>query len=237
MVLEAECLATMPADLLRVENLTKTYGNTTVLKGVSLALKPGERLALMGQSGSGKTTLLNLLGLMDTPTTGHIHMDGQPVEQLDDTGRTLIRQQKLGFVFQFFHLLPTMTIAENVALPIRLTGKPWTQAHQHQLDALLDQLGLADHARQLPGTLSGGQLQRAAIARALFHKPWLILADEPTGNLDSDTSEHVLDVLQHACDTTQTALIMVTHSDKACRIAHHVVHMHDGQLVEPAVRA
>jgi putative ABC transport system ATP-binding protein len=226
----------MPADLLIVDNLTKTYGNSTVLKGVSLTLHAGERLALMGQSGSGKTTLLNLLGLMDTPTYGHIHMDGQPVANLDDTGRTLIRQQKLGFVFQFFHLLPTMTIAENVALPIRLTGKPWGPAYQQQLNDLLQQLGLADHAHQLPGTLSGGQLQRAAIARALIHQPRLILADEPTGNLDSDTSEHVLDVLQHACEATQTALMMVTHSDKACRIAHRVVHMHDGQLVEPAVR-
>jgi ABC-type lipoprotein export system ATPase subunit len=218
--------------LLIAENLTKAFDQTPVLRGVSLSVAPGERLALMGQSGSGKTTLLNLLGLMDTPTSGQLLLQGKPVSTLNDHERTLLRQRQLGFVFQFFHLLPTLSVAENVALPTRLTGKPWQPADQQRLLALLDQLDIASHAQQLPGNLSGGQLQRAAIARALFHSPPLILADEPTGNLDSDTSEHVLDVLQQACEQTGTALIMVTHSHRACRIAHRVLHMHDGQLVQ-----
>ena len=221
--------------LLVADQLTKTFDKTPVLRGVSLTVNPGERVALMGQSGSGKTTLLNLLGLMDTPTSGQLLLEGIPVAHLNDNERTLVRLSKLGFVFQFFHLLPTLTLAENVALPTRLTGQPWRSADQVRLMALLDDLAIGSHAHQLPGTLSGGQLQRAAIARALFHNPPLILADEPTGNLDSDTSEHVLDVLQHACDQTGTALVMVTHSDRACRIAHRVLHMRDGQLVQPVM--
>lgn len=212
-----------PSPLLRVEGLARSYrspaGETrAVLHDVSFEVQAGELVAILGESGVGKSTLLQLIGGLDQADRGRIVLDGQDLSLLSDDARTRLRARSLGFVFQAFHILPHLTVAQNVALPLLLQDPPWTGNLQQRVDELLDSVGLSGRNADLPGHLSGGQLQRVAIARALVHRPQLILADEPTGNLDPDTAVRVLDLLQKCMREHSAACLLVTHSvDAAAR--------------------
>ena len=216
--------------VLRAEALCKSYGQRQVLGGVSLSVRPGERLALMGPSGSGKTTLLNLLGGVDRPDSGEILLDGFRLDLLDGRALARARREKIGTVFQFFHLLPTLTVAENVELPLQLVGAG-TSDRLARVGELLARVGLADRSRSLPSELSGGEQQRVAIARALAHRPCLVLADEPTGNLDSANGANILELLRELTDAEGPALVLVTHSEEAASICHRRLHLRDGRIV------
>jgi putative ABC transport system ATP-binding protein len=218
-----------PAPLLVASGLTKSYDGRTVLRGVSLSLSAGERLALMGPSGSGKTTLLNCLGGVDRADSGSLTLQGQHVNTLSADGLAALRRRDIGTIFQFFHLLPTLTAAENVELPLQLNGVASPERTGRVAD-LMARVGLTHRAQALPGQLSGGEMQRVAIARALVHRPCLLLADEPTGNLDSVSGENVLDLIQELSEETGTALVLVTHSHKATRICHRIIHLRDGEI-------
>lgn len=219
------------APIIRVTDLWKDYGrseqgNGAALRGVFLELGRGEILALMGRSGSGKTTLLNLLAGLDRPSRGRIEIEGRDIASLGEQGMTLLRRDRLGFVFQFFNLLPTLTAFENVSLPLELAGRPSYEA----VRKALDQVGLAGLGHRYPHELSGGEQQRVAIARAVVKGPSIILADEPTGNLDSTTAEQILTLLTDICRRSGTALLMVTHMEAASRYADRVLRMKDGRI-------
>lgn len=220
-----------PAALvLEVADVTKSYGNRRVLDGVSFRVNAGQRVALTGPSGSGKTTLLNCLGGIDRPDSGSLTLRSQRIDQLDSNALARLRREHVGTVFQFFHLLPTLTAAENIELPLQLLGVPPAE-RQARVTALLKRVGLEDRAKALPAQLSGGEQQRIAIARAVVHRPALILADEPTGNLDSASGENILRLLREITDETHTALVLVTHSEEAAAICHQRVHLRDGRIV------
>jgi putative ABC transport system ATP-binding protein len=209
--------------LLRVESLGKHYGSTPVFANVHFSVAPGEFVAIVGDSGVGKSTLLNCLAGLDTWDTGHITHGSTDLGQLDDTQRALWRRAHVGFVFQAFHVLPHLDVAQNVALPLMLLGKTVTEPErvQHMLAAVgLDGLGA-----RLPQQLSGGQLQRVAIARALVHRPALLLADEPTGNLDPTTATRVMDLLLAQTREHGASLVLVTHSDAAAARADRVLRL------------
>ncbi|MEY4691310.1 MAG: hypothetical protein RIT19_1635 [Verrucomicrobiota bacterium] len=215
--------------LLRVSDLHHAYGDRPVLAGVSLRLHAGERVALTGPSGSGKTTLLNLLGGVDRPRSGRIEFDGVCLNELDGDGLADLRRRSFGTIFQFFHLLPTLTAAENVELPLQLLGIP-TRERLDRVAHLMERVGVAHRAEAPPGELSGGEMQRVAIARALVHRPRLLLADEPTGNLDSRNGQRILALLQELTDETGTALVLVTHSPEAAAICHREIRLRDGLI-------
>jgi ABC-type lipoprotein export system ATPase subunit len=221
----------MAADspILEVQGVRKRYGARLVLDDVSLSVAPGERVALTGPSGSGKTTLLNCLGGVDRPDEGEIRLDGRIINRLDSEALADLRRRRIGTVFQFFHLLPTLTAAENVELPLQLAGVPASDRGA-RVAALLDQVGVAHRADAFPAQLSGGEQQRVAVARALVHAPALLLADEPTGNLDSANGATVLALLRELTDRTRTALVLVTHSDEAAAICHRTLHLRDGRM-------
>ncbi len=203
--------------MLTVRGLSKTYGaadRRQVIAGLDLDLPDGDFVAIMGESGIGKSTLLNLIAGLDVPDAGTIDIDGTMVSSLDDRERTLFRRREIGFVFQAFHLLPRLTIAQNVGLPLSLLGVPADEAAA-RVDAMLDRLKLGDRGNDLPRMLSSGQMQRVAIGRALIHKPRLVLADEPTGNLDPDNAALVLDLLSREIDASGASAILVTHSHAA----------------------
>jgi putative ABC transport system ATP-binding protein len=208
----------------------RVYGNRVVLDEITLTVAAGERVALMGPSGSGKTTLLNCLGGVDRSDGGEIVLCGQTLSRLDRNGLARLRRESIGTVFQFFHLLPTLTVAENVELPLQLIGIPASE-RETRIAALLDRVGLRNRADALPGQLSGGEMQRVAIARALAHRPKLLLADEPTGNLDSTNGASVLALLREMTDEAGAALVLVTHSEEAAAICHRIVHLRDGRIV------
>ena len=223
--------------LLRASDLHHAYGERPVLAGVSLRLHAGERVALTGPSGSGKTTLLNLLGGVDRPRSGRIDFDGVCLNDLDGDGLAALRRRCFGTIFQFFHLLPTLTAFENVELPLQLLGVPGPERRTRVM-GLLDRVGVAHRAEAPPGELSGGEMQRIAIARALVHRPRLLLADEPTGNLDSLNGERILGLLRELSDETGTALVLVTHSPEAAAICHREIRLRDGRIeAETAVRS
>ena len=230
MVLAPAAPAIPPAPVLTVTAVGKSYGTRAVLADVSFAVAAGERIALTGPSGSGKTTLLNCLGGVDRPDTGTIALHGERIDQLPSDGLARLRRERVGTVFQFFHLLPTLTAAENVELPLQLThvAAPERAA---RVAAALTRVGLTARAAALPSQLSGGEQQRVAIARALVHRPALILADEPTGNLDSANGENILRLLRELTDETHTALVLVTHSEDAAAICHRRIHLRDGRIV------
>jgi ABC-type lipoprotein export system ATPase subunit len=215
--------------VLDVAAVSKSYGARRVLDDVSFRVAAGERVALTGPSGSGKTTLLNCLGGIDRPDTGSLTLNGHRIDQLDSDALARLRREQVGTVFQFFHLLPTLTAAENVELPLQLIGVPPAE-RKARVTALLDRVGLAARAAALPSQLSGGEQQRIAIARALVHRPALILADEPTGNLDSASGENILRLLRELTDETHTALVLVTHSEEAAAICHQRVHLRGGRI-------
>lgn len=221
--------ATAEVAALEVVDVRKSYGERLVLRGVGFRLGRGERLALVGPSGSGKTTLLNCLGGVDRPDSGSIRIHGEEVTRMDSDALAGLRRRRVGTVFQFFHLLPTLTAAENVEFPLRLAGvEPGARASR--VASLLGRVGVAHRADALPSQLSGGEMQRVAIARALAHGPSLLLADEPTGNLDSANGEKVLALLEELGEETGTALVLVTHSLAATRICQRVIHLRDGRV-------
>ncbi len=221
--------------VIRVTNVWKRYdldgdGNGAVLRGVNAEIRQSEIVTLLGKSGSGKTTLLNLLAGLDRPTEGTVELEGNDLRLLGDEGLTRLRRFRLGFVFQFFNLLPTLTALENVFLSLELIGK----ADETAARAALDAVGLAGKEDRYPHELSGGEQQRVAIARAIVKKPSIILADEPTGNLDSRTGEQVLDLLRRQCRESMTTLVMASHSAISCAYADRVLRMADGMVVEEA---
>lgn len=217
--------------LLVASGIVKCFGDLRVLAGIDLQLRAGERIALMGPSGAGKSTLLNCLGGIEAIDGGALEFEGRSLHAMNDDAIALLRRQRIGTVFQFFHLLPTLTAAENIALPMRLNGISLADS-QARVNSLLEEVGLTGRADSLPETLSGGEMQRVAIARALAAEPSLLLADEPTGNLDSKTGESILDLIEKACERHGTALVMVTHAEASTRICHRVIHLRDGRIVD-----
>jgi len=204
--------------MLELRKLSKSYAGRPVLAALSHVFKAGEFVAIMGESGVGKSTLLNLIAGLDVPDTGEVLVDGQAMSALMDDAATRLRRTRMGFIFQAFHVLPHLTLRQNVALPLLLKGEKTARA-----DAMLDAVGLGGRGADFPAQLSGGEMQRVAIARALVHRPALLLADEPTGNLDPDTAASVLALLRTEIKATGAGAIMVTHSHAAAAMADHVL--------------
>ena len=220
---------------IEIRGVTKTYllGDIAVeaLKGVDLSIRSGEFVAVMGPSGSGKSTLMNILGCLDRPTAGSYRLDGEEIGTLSRDGRAIIRRNKLGFVFQGFNLLPRLSALENVELPMIYDNTP-SPVRRQKAGKALSSVGLADRAHHLPTQLSGGQQQRVAIARAIVNTPSLLLADEPTGNLDSATSDEIMGIFQRLNDDLGITLVLVTHEPDIARFARRVIRFRDGSLVE-----
>ena len=206
---------------IRLIGVNKSYGGHVVLEECDLDIPPGEFVVVVGRSGSGKSTLLNLIGGLDRPTTGNVELLGQSLAGLSEDELSRVRCRRLGFVFQFFNLIPTLTVAENVRLPMALNGASRAEGIR-RADLLLRELGLDDCGSRFPEELSGGEQQRIAIARALSHKPDIVLADEPTGNLDLETAEEVLALLEQTCRRHRATLVMATHSREVLGSADRV---------------
>lgn len=220
-------------DILQVTNLKKYYetGEIVVkaLDGINLHVKKGEFLAIVGTSGSGKSTLLNMLGGLDVPTEGEIVIDGQNISGLKKDELTILRRRKIGFVFQNYNLLPLLNVYENIVLPIRLDGG---REDENAVDEILDLLHLTEKKNAMPSQLSGGQQQRVAIARALSAKPSIVLADEPTGNLDSRTGQDVLGLLKVSAQKLGQTVVMITHNDEIAQLADRIIRIEDGHIVK-----
>jgi putative ABC transport system ATP-binding protein len=216
--------------MLEVQGLAKRYGEVAVFREVSLAVDSGEFVAIMGESGVGKSTLLNCMAGLDVWDAGRVLVDGTDLSQLDDAQRAVLRRNKLGFVFQAFHVLPHLDVAQNVGLPLLLLQRP----DPARVQAVLEAVGLAGLGGRLPQELSGGQLQRVAIARALVHRPRLLLADEPTGNLDPATAARVLELLRSQARASGAALVLVTHSAAAAAHADRVLQLREDGISRPA---
>ncbi len=218
--------------ILKAENLCKTYGSgdaaVKALDDVSLEIRKGEFTAIIGQSGSGKSTLLHMLGAMDMPDSGTLTVDGQNVFSLNDDNLAAYRRQKVGFVFQFFNLLPVMTAKENILIPLSLDGR---KADEEYLAELAETMGISDRLNHYPHQLSGGQQQRVAIARAMIAKPSVILADEPTGNLDSASGKEILSLLKSTIKKYGQTLILITHDSSVAKEADRIITIADGKIV------
>jgi putative ABC transport system ATP-binding protein len=227
--------------LLELRGLSRAFREggreRVVLRGADAVVRRGELAVLVGKSGSGKSTLLNLVAGIDLPTAGEVLVDGVALSRLSERDRTLFRRRHVGFVFQFYNLIPTLTVGENLLLPLELQGRATPERRRAALD-LLEEVGLADRAASFPDRLSGGEQQRVAVARALAHDPTLVLADEPTGNLDLETGLAVLDLLDRLTRRAGKTMLMVTHSPEVVGLADRVFRIEDGRLVErPAARA
>lgn len=222
--------------ILEVSGLTKTFqsgnANLTVLRNVSFAVPPGSSCAIVGPSGSGKTTLLGLCAGLDRPTSGTVQIDGQELSAMTEDQRARTRNELVGFIFQNFQLLPTLTALENVMVPLELRGERHTK---DLAESLLKRVGLAERMHHYPAQLSGGEQQRVAIARAFINKPKLLFADEPTGNLDNETSERIVDLLFDLNKSSGTALVMVTHNLDLASLAGRIIQLKAGALVEDRV--
>jgi putative ABC transport system ATP-binding protein len=216
--------------LIRLESVTRCYQEGArgrcVLDGVTAGVSAGEIVALLGRSGCGKSTLLNLIAGIDLPDAGHVVVDGRDIAAMDERSRTLFRRHRIGFIYQFFNLIATLTVAENVALPLELAGR----ADRDKVHALLEQVGLADRADEDPDRLSGGEQQRVALARALIHEPTVLLADEPTGNLDAETGEQVMQLLTGLVRERNATMVLVTHSAEVAAVADRVWRLADGRI-------
>ena len=215
--------------MLKLTSIKKSYGEKAILDGVSFSVGSGEYVAIMGESGSGKSTLLNLIAGLDTPDSGTVEIDGRNLAVLNDDARTQFRAATIGFVFQAFHLLPHLNVLHNVALPLAIAGAAINQ-RDAKARAMLLSIGLAGREASLPRELSGGEMQRAAIARALIHEPKLVLADEPTGNLDSGNAQSVLQLLKQQIKDRGAAGILVTHSLAAAQTADRILLLRDGKF-------
>ena len=217
--------------ILQTENLKKYYGNgATIVKaldGVTLSVSDGEFVAIVGTSGSGKSTLLHLMGGLDRPTSGKVTITNQDIFSLGDNALTIFRRRKIGFVFQSYNLIPSLNIYENIILPIELDGN---RVDKNYIQNVIEVLGLSGKENRLPSQLSGGQQQRVAIARALAAKPAIILADEPTGNLDSKTSLDVLGLLKISSDKFKQTIVMITHNDAIAQMADRIIRIEDGRI-------
>lgn len=220
-------------DIVTLENVTKVYGEGDSrvwgLHDVNLTVKQGEMLAVVGASGSGKSTLLNVIGGVDTPTSGKIVVDGKDITKLNDEQMSVFRRRKIGFVFQSYHLIPVLSVEENIMMPILLDHR---KPDKEYVDYIMEMLGLQDRKTHLPNQLSGGQQQRAAIARALANRPSLILADEPTGALDSKNGNEVITLLQDSVKKLDQTLILITHNIDIAREADRMVRIVDGEIAE-----
>ncbi|WP_077801157.1 ABC transporter ATP-binding protein [Streptomyces sp. JHA26] len=221
--------------MVRVEDVHKSYGHGTAavhaLRGVSFEVPRGELVALKGRSGSGKTTLLNIVGGLDAPDAGRVAVDGRDLAELDEDGLLALRRDRVGFVFQSFGLIPILTAAENVGVPMRLRRTP-PRERDERVELLLSLVGLADHAAQRPGELSGGQQQRVAIARALANSPALLIADEPTGQLDAETGHAVMELLRAVVHSERVTALVATHDATLLDLADRVLELRDGEIVE-----
>ncbi len=219
--------------VLKTDNLKKFYGNdenqVKALNGVSLSIEQGEFIAIVGTSGSGKSTLLHMLGGLDRPTSGKVFVDDKDIFTLKDEALTIFRRRKIGFVFQAFNLVPVLNVYENIVLPIELDGNEVDEAYVEQI---IEVLGLKEKKNSMPSQLSGGQQQRVAIARALASKPTILLADEPTGNLDSKTSQDVLSLLKITGQKFGQTIVMITHNEEIAQMADRIIHIEDGLIVK-----
>jgi len=216
--------------LIQIRHLTRRYtAAVTALDDVSLEIAAGEFVAITGPSGCGKSTLMHLIGGLDTPTSGEIFVDGLPLHGANDAQLTDYRRRQVGIIFQFFHLMPTMSVEENVCLPLLLRGDPLAQARARAAE-IIDLVGLSDRAGHGVHQLSGGQLQRTAIARALVHDPVVLLADEPTGNLDAKTGREIIDLISRLNENEQLTIIMVTHDKSIAAEAHRTVRLREGRI-------
>jgi ABC-type lipoprotein export system ATPase subunit len=227
--------------LIKLDEICKTYHigeiAVPVLKGVSLAIETGELVALMGASGSGKSTLMNILGCLDRPTSGEYWLEGKEVSYLSSDERALVRNQKLGFVFQNFNLLPRTSALENVAMPLSYSSENLSEREaRRRAEEMLAKVGLQDRLDHHPSQLSGGQQQRVAIARALVNRPSVLFADEPTGNLDSRTSEEVLRMFQQLNEENGITIILVTHDPSVAQHARRIIQIHDGLIVSNSIK-
>lgn len=220
-------------NILQAKDLTKIYGSgenaVYALNGVNFSVEKGEFVAVVGTSGSGKSTLLHMLGGLDRSTSGSVTVDGKEIFSLKDEALTIFRRRKIGFVFQNYNLVPVLNVYENIVLPVQLDGKVPDAAY---IDSIIETLGLESKLKNLPNNLSGGQQQRVAIARALASKPAIILADEPTGNLDSKTSQDVLGLLKVTSQKYAQTIVMITHNEEIAQLADRIIRIEDGKIVE-----
>jgi putative ABC transport system ATP-binding protein len=225
-------------EVTKIENVTRSFKTgkveTQALRGVNLTIESGEFTALVGPSGSGKTTLLQLIGCLDQPTSGHVYINGKDVSQLNRNQRADVRRGTIGFIFQFFALIPTLTAFENVEMPLLLNGRSSTERRARAME-LLEAVHLSDRANHRPDQLSGGEQQRVAIARALASKPTLILADEPTANLDTPNGKQVMEIMTQLNQETGVTFVFATHDPRVVSYARRIVTLRDGLIVENAV--
>ena len=220
-------------EILRTENLVKTYGKGdnafNALDGVSMSVEQGEFVAIVGQSGSGKSTLMHMLGGVDRPTGGRIFIDGNEINALDNDKLAIFRRRQIGIVYQFYNLIPILTAEENITLPIQLDGK---KVDKEKLDDVMARLGIIEKRNNLPNQLSGGQQQRVSIARAIINNPAILLADEPTGNLDSKSTDDIVSILKMTNKTYHQTILMITHNLEIAKEADRIIQIRDGKIVE-----
>lgn len=223
--------------ILDVKNLSKTYGKgdtmVKALEGVSFSVEQGEFVAIIGPSGSGKSTLLHILGGVDTPTSGSVIINDTDISQLDETALAIFRRRQIGLIYQFYNLIPILTVEENLTLPLLLDGR---KPDKKQVQTLIDKLGLSHRLTHLPNQLSGGQQQRVSIGRALVNNPALLLADEPTGNLDSENSKEIIALLRHFNKEFKQTVIIITHDEKIALSADRIISIEDGRIKRDEVR-
>lgn len=223
-------------DILRIEHLSKIYGKgdteVRALDDVSFTVPKGQFVAIIGPSGSGKSTLLHILGGVDTPTDGHVHVDGTDITTLDETALAIFRRRQIGLIYQFYNLIPILTVEENMTLPLLLDDKKVDRAH---FDSLVQVLGLQHRLGHLPSELSGGQQQRVSIGRALMNNPAILLADEPTGNLDSKNSKEIVELLRQFNKALNQTVIIITHDERIALDADRVIAVEDGKIVKDEV--